>query len=170
MFDERAPQNWHAVRNPWKLPRPPVWFLKQLYDRDPQLVVFPGVQANVYRLARRSRMVNAIREFVQETELQAMIDQHCIPVTTIVPTANWVNIFQWLDDHDTWKAGGANKYVDAIEAREREAQAKVEAEAREEAEQRAISGYHALLNRTGRFHIVPGVNQDTQSDEIDATV
>lgn len=159
MFDPKQPQNWHASRNPWKLPQPPVWFLQQLYDRDPQLVVFPGVQANVYRLARRSRMVNAIREFVQDTELQAMINQHCIPVTTILPTTNWVGIFQWLDDHDTWKAGGADKFVDRLESREQDAQDALERNAREEAEQRAVSGYHALLNRTGRFHIVPDVNQ-----------
>lgn len=156
IFSEGSPQNWIARRNPWNLPQPPAWFLRQLYDRDPLLVVMPGIQAQVYRLARKSAKAAKAKQLAPNVEVQEMLLHSCVPVTTIMPFTNWgPEILQWLDDHDTWKHGGGDKFATKLEAQEAAAQQKQDALMREEAEQRAVSGYHALLNRTGNFHVVP---------------
>lgn len=156
MFSQGRPQNWIARRNPWNLPQPPVWFLSKLYDRDPLLVIFPGITEQVYRLARRSAKAAKAQQFAPNVEVAELLAHRCVPITSIMPFTTWGDeIIQWLDDHDTWKAGGAEAFTRKIEQQEAAAQAKQDAKIREEAEQRAVSGYHALLNRTGNFHVVP---------------
>jgi hypothetical protein len=156
IFSEGSPQNWIARRNPWNLPQPPAWFLRKLYDRDPLLAVMPGIQHQAYRLVRKSAKAAKATQLAPNVEVQEMLLHSCVPVTTIVPFTNWgPEIFQWLDDHDTWKHGGGDKFAAKLEDQERAAQDKQDALMREEAEQRAVSGYHALLNRTGNFHVVP---------------
>jgi hypothetical protein len=162
-FNRGAPQNWIARRNPWNLPQPPSWFLRKLYDRDPLLVIFPGIQAQMYRLARRSPAAKKARQVAPNEEVAELLFHGCVPVTSILPYAKWGDeIIQWLDDHDTWKAGGGEQYVKKLEANEAQAAAKLDAKIRDEAEQRAVSGYHALLNRTGNFHVVPDMKGGTQ--------
>lgn len=156
IFSEASPQNWIARRNPFSMPQPPAWFLRQLYDRDPKLVIMAGITMPVYRLVRKSAAAVKAKQIAPNVEVQEMLLHSCVPVTSINPLTNWGPvIFQWLDDHDTWKAGGGDAFADKLEAQERAAQQKQDALAREEAEQRAVSGYHALLNRTGNFHVVP---------------
>jgi hypothetical protein len=158
IFSEGSPQNWIARRNPFNLPAPPVWFLRKLYDRDPLLAIMPGIMHNAYRLVRKSAKAVKAKQLAPNVEVQEMLLHSCVPVTTIAPFTNWgLQIFQWLDDHDTWKHGGADRFADKLESQEAAAQQKQDALIREEAEQRAVSGYHALLNRTGNFHIVPDV-------------
>lgn len=161
-FNASAPQNWIARRNPWSLPQPPSWFLQKLYDHDPLLVIFPGIQAQMYRLARKSAAALKARQFAPNEEVAELLLHGCVAVTSIMPFTKWGDeIIQWLDDHDTWKAGGGEKFVKRLEDKEASAAAKLDKSMREEAEQRAVSGYHALLNRTGNFHIVPDVKGGT---------
>ena len=164
-------QNWIARRNPWNLPAPPDWFLKQLYDRDPLLTIFPGIRDQVYRLARKSKMANKARQFAPNEEVAELLLHGCVPVTSIMPFTTWgPEIFQWLDDHDTWKAGGGEKFLKKIEDNEAASLDKQDRAIREEAEQRAVSGYHALLNRTGNFHVVPHVEGLTDKRKRHAAV
>ena len=164
MFSAGRPQNWIARRNPWNLPEPPAWFLRKLYDHDPMLVIFPGIRAQVYRLARKSASALKARQFAPDEEVAELLLHGCVAVTSIMPFTKWGDeIIQWLDDHDTWKAGGGEKFVKRIEQQEADAAAKQDRLMREEAEQRAVSGYHALLNRTGSFHIVPGMKDGTKA-------
>lgn len=163
-FDAGRPQNWIARRNPWSLPEPPSWFLRKLYDRDPLLVIFPGIKSQLYRLARRSAAAKKARQVAPDEEVAELLLHGCVPITSILPFTTWGDeIIQWLDDHDTWKAGGGEAFTRRLEQQEADAAAKQDRLMREEAEQRAVSGYHALLNRTGSFHIVPGVKDETKA-------
>lgn len=166
MFNAGSPQNWEASRNPWGLEQPPSWFLSKLYDKDPALMIFPGHSEPVYRLARKSPASVKARKLAPNAEVRHLLAHGCVPITSIMPFTKWGDeILQWLDDHDTWKAGGPQKFVQKLEQREAAEAAKLDERIREEAEQRAVSGYHALLNRTGNFHIVPDVKGVTDKRE-----
>ena len=100
--------------NRFKLAGPPTWFLRQLWDFDPSLVIVPSRQGFYYRLSQR-RKLNLSEKIVQEalwneSDTQMLASYNLVPVTTIVATANWGNpyIFVELANRAPWRMGGAD--------------------------------------------------------------
>lgn len=161
--------NWLGQENPWNLQPPPEWWLRKLALRDPDLRVLPGLTNACYRIARVSKLATGLKPLAHDTETARMVREGVIPVVSLLATVTWNNdFFQWLDDHDTWKFGGSkddsiDKAISQIESNEQAAESKLAADEGDELEQRAVSGYHALLSRAGRLVFVRNPNSETSS-------
>lgn len=159
MFDSRNTPNWIGTQNPWLMPRPPVHWLRKLWDRDDQLRILPGLVQPCYRVARVSNVMRFIRPMRgNDSETGRMCREGLIPVVTLRPTIVFNDdFFLWLDLSDTW---GIPRVADHIEEQERLAAEKQDAAISDEAEQIAISSYDALKWRTGQQVIVQAPDVD----------
>lgn len=122
--------NYLPDTNRFKLAGPPQWWLRQLWDFDPSLVVVPSRQDCVYRLAQR-RKLNLPNHIVnealfKESDTQMLASYSLVPVTTIIATCNWSNpfLFQELANRAPHRMGGAAKVTKELEAREAEEEMK----------------------------------------------
>ena len=110
--------------NRFKLAGPPRWFLAQLWDFDPSLVIVPSRQGFYYRLSQRRKLQLAekiVNEALwQQSDTQMLASYSLVPVTTILATANWGNpyIFQELANRAPWRMGGAEKVNQMLEAQD----------------------------------------------------
>jgi hypothetical protein len=125
------------VPNPFGLAAPPAWFLKDMATFDADLVLFPSQQEAVYRLGRKVRHSPDIWRLVKSLTARTMDDgttskpkpdsqtmalYNLIPVTSILPSplTHWgPSVLQDLAAMDVRRFGGADKFVDAIEDKER---------------------------------------------------
>lgn len=125
--------NYIQDTNPFKLAGPPSWWLRLLRDFDASLVVVPSRQTCVYRLAQRRRL--NLPEHItndalfNESDTKMLASYSLVPVTTILPTANWSNplLFKELGDRAPWRQGGAEKVnarLDAADAAHEASQAR----------------------------------------------
>lgn len=126
--------NFIRDENPFNLAPPPKWFLKQLMEFDPSLVIVPSRQGFYYRLAQR-RKLQLTEQVVNEalfaqSDTKMLASHSLVPVTTILANPNWGNpiLFQELRDRCPHMNGGAEKVIKAIEDREFEAHLKKLAE------------------------------------------
>jgi hypothetical protein len=131
--------NWIPDRNKFKLPEPPAWALKRLYDFDHQLVVIPSRKDRNYLLCRRRHLSAGIGDVAmvdnKHPDTNMMISLGVLPVSEIVSKSG---AFQWSDEsvtaiilnlkaRDTWALTGgpdgdpnkAWKAVEEAEAAER---------------------------------------------------
>lgn len=121
-----SPNNYLVDTNRFKLAGPPQWWLRQLWDFDPSLVVVPSRQGFYYRLAQRRQLQlpeHIVNEALfKESDTQMLATYNLVPVTTILATANWSNpyLFVELGNRAPWRLGGADKVNNELEARERE--------------------------------------------------
>lgn len=114
--------NYIPDTNPFHLAGPPEWWLSKLWDFDASLVVVPSRQTCIYRLAQRrnpklsTRVVN--EALWQESDTQMLASYNLVPVTTILPTANWSNpyLFEELRRRAPWRLGGAQAVADRLDA------------------------------------------------------
>lgn len=126
------PPNYIVDQNRFKLAGPPDWWLKRLWDFDNSLVVIPSRQDFCYRLAQRrplsltEKMVHDLSR--EQSDSQMMATYGLVPVTTIIPLANWDSplMFQELAERAPWRQGGADKVNALIEAREAEKDAAID--------------------------------------------
>ena len=117
-------RNYYPDVNRFKLAGPPVWFLRQLWDFDPSLVIVPSRQGFYYRLSQR-RKLQLSEKIVQEalwqqSDTQMLASYGLVPVTTIVATANWGNpyIFVELTNRSPHRLGGAEKVNKMLDEQE----------------------------------------------------
>jgi hypothetical protein len=142
--------NWIADKNPWNLQAPPAWWLRKLHDTDAELVVLPGMTDCVYRIARKSKAARSLTPVALDSETQRFWRLGVVPVTSIVPWAQWDHsFFQWLRDHDTWAAGGGAKAADRLDAYDHERAIAQDRLLVDEADQRSASAYAAFKRRAG---------------------
>lgn len=145
--------NFLADANPYNLPPPPAWFLRALADRDSALVVMTSKIQPVYRLARKTtKSLGLVQAAIRDGDTARMVTHRLMPVTTIMPFVQWgPQVLQWLDDHDTWKVGGAvgaeRRLMEQDEARLK----RVQQEQDDEARARGASGYLAAKLRSGQM-------------------
>jgi len=106
--------------NRFQLAGPPVHWLRKLWDFDSSLVVIPSRQACIYRLAQR-RKLNLPEHITNnalfnESDTRMLASYGLIPVTSILPTANWSNpyLFQELENRDPHRNGGGNECADRL--------------------------------------------------------
>lgn len=164
--------NYLNDENPFGLATPPEWFLTQLSLRDPELVIMPGLHEPVYRLTRRVKKSLGLTHAAMghDTETARMIRHRLIPVTSIMPFTKWgPELFQWLDDHDLWKKGGADKADDFLLDREVQERAKLRATTRDEAATRGAAAYHAHKMRAGQTVFLPGQTWQPSGPLVHAT-
>jgi len=143
--------NWIAEQNPYNLVAPPGWFLTMLAARDRDLVILPGIKQPMYRLARRvTKSLGVMTALTHDPETVQMIQLKVVPVTSILPTIRcWLDVIQWLDDHDTWMVGGAEGADRRLSAQEDARLAALQKQHDSEADARGSAGFHALKIRAG---------------------
>lgn len=113
--------NYLPDTNPFKLAGPPSWWLRRLWDFDASLVVVPSRQTCIYRLAQRRHLKlpeHIVNESLfKESDTQMLASYSLIPVTTILPTANWSNpfLFQELRNRAPHMQGGAEAVTKRLE-------------------------------------------------------
>lgn len=116
--------NWIEDTNRFALAKPPDWWLKQLHDFDPSLVIVPSRQSPVYRLAQRRKlslpmqMVND--KLFNESDTKLLAAYSLIPVTSIVNLPNWSDprMFLELNNRAPHRLGGAEKVIEKLETQE----------------------------------------------------
>ena len=113
--------------NKFQLSGPPSWFLDQLWEFDPSLVIVPSRQGFYYRLAQRRKLKlpeNVVNDVLKEqSDTRMLASYSLVPVTTILSTANWSSpiFFTELRRRAPWRMGGAKKFTQLVEGQEREA-------------------------------------------------
>lgn len=118
--------NYIPDTNRFALSGPPKWWLKQLWEFDPSLVVVPSRQGFYYRLAQRRKLklsekvVNDV--LFNESDTQMLASYSLVPVTTILATANWSNPYMFVElaNRAPWRMGGADKVNKMLEDQERQ--------------------------------------------------
>lgn len=117
-------KNFIRDTNPFNLADPPKWFLVQLMEFDPSLVVMPSRQGFYYRLAQRRKLQlteKVVNEALfAESDTKMLASYSLIPVTTIRADPNWGNpiLFKELRDRCPSMNGGAAKVIKDVEDRE----------------------------------------------------
>lgn len=117
--------NYYPDTNRFQLAGPPKWFLQQLWEFDPSLVLVPSRQGFFYRLAQRRpiQLATAIVNDVmrEQADTAMLVAYGLVPVTTVLSTVRWDNpeIFAELRRRAPWRMGGADKYDAVINAQER---------------------------------------------------
>lgn len=175
--------NWVPDQNRCKLPKPPAWFLKAMWDQDAGLVLFPSRVRHAYILGRRREhslrvpmLVKAHNKLMAQTRgsdgdmLAANNCQYVDVIKGNVYGGSWNPIMlQELKDRDTWAQGGAKKYADKLDA----ADAKVESETKRkwdaDMEVRARDSWRSYQARTGqRNHHAKNVVREKSSSSSTA--
>jgi len=152
--------------NRWKLPVPPAWWLKALYDFDPMLVVVPSRSTKRYLLTRRRQHSAGIGDVAmldnKAPDTNLCYALHVVPVSTLNFSGNWtLHFLEELKARDTWRIGRkelkgstfeqiGNRVADAIEANEQRQARKAQAELRDGFRQRAKDAWRSLQARTGQ--------------------
>lgn len=152
-FDRFAPPNWLGAQNRWRMVRPPVHWLLKLWNYDPELRVLPGITAQVYRIARRTRrQIITTAVFGNDHETGRMRREKLLPIVSLIPTIEWNDdFFQWLRDHDTWVHTNAYKDVaDCVEEVERAEEDRKQRESDDDGDVRGRAAWRALQLRTGQ--------------------
>lgn len=135
--------NFIPDHNRFKLAGPPDWWLRKLWDFDSSLVVVPSRQSCVYRLAQRRRLKlsEAITNdaLFNESDTKMLASYSLVPVTTILPTANWSNpyLFTELAMRAPHRQGGAEEFENKILAQEK--QEEIEAQMKTDEHLRALA-------------------------------
>lgn len=121
-------RNYIVDENRFHLAGPPMWWLQKLWDFDSSLVVIPSRQQYVYRLAQRRKLQlpeGIVNEaLLKENDSRMLASYGLIPVTTILPTANWSNpyLFVELANRAPHRLGGADKVNAMLEAQDAQAE------------------------------------------------
>jgi hypothetical protein len=154
--------------NPYGLAAPPPHFLTDMETFDKELVLFPSQEEAVYRLGRKVKNAGDIWRLVRSLTHQTGEDgqstkarpdsktmaQHgLVPVTSILPSplTHWgPTILQDLASVDVQRAGGADKFTDALEAREAEAEGRSDRTIRDDLDALARQAYSDIVWKTGR--------------------
>lgn len=113
-------QNYIRDTNPFNLAGPPNYFLRQLWEYDPSLVLMPSRQGFFYRLAQRrplklnERMVNDVLK--EQADTRMLASHSLVPITTVVATCRWDDpaFFLELNRRAPWRMGGAKKFEQAL--------------------------------------------------------
>ncbi len=151
-------ENYLGRENPWSLAGPPAWVLAQMGARDADLVLLPGLSEPVYRLARRVRRSHGLLTAAlgHDSETARMIKHRLMPVTTLFPPFRWGHLFQWLDDHDMWAVGGADKADEILAAQDEAERARIARDRETAFDAITSAGWEAKQRRAGERILMSG--------------
>lgn len=156
-----ATRNW--IPDNTRFPKPPAWFLKQLWDFDDALVVLPSRSRRAYILARRRNLtlrspyfIKVDREMLRATRGNDtdMLADNSLVFVDLISGVNmhgaWSPlIFDELRKRDIWK-DGADKYNDKLLAEEKSDAEKKRAKWLGDIDHRSRDAYRSYKARTGQ--------------------
>lgn len=152
--------NFLPSANPYGLADPPQWFLKDMYEFDADLVIFPSMEDAAYCLARRVTHGEPLAvTLLKDKHPNAVfcMTYRLLSITGILPGAHWgPALLGDLVQMDMWRSGGSDKHCDALERLEEEKRNKLDLLTTDEADQRGISAWNALKLRNGSTTFVSG--------------
>lgn len=148
--------------NRFKVPSPPQWFLKALWDHDSELVILPSRLKKVYLLARRRdkslrvpmlvKIDNELQRKTRGSDADLMAIHNLVLVDTIsgVIGGTWSPmILKDLKDRDMW-AKGADKYNDTLLEQEKRVEDTKRAKWLGDIDHRSKDAYRSYQARTGQ--------------------
>jgi hypothetical protein len=155
-----GPGNWVADNQ--NAPQPPPYFLQRIYDYDAMLVVMPSRDnPGAYVIARRKQFgpgvtPAAIDAVYTKADTKMCILHNTVPVCLMMQTGtSWdpEQIIEKLFHRDIWRHGGADKVADMLEEQEAAAQAKIDADIRDDLYNRSGDAWRSYQARTGQSNI-----------------
>lgn len=181
-------------RDVFKLTPPPAWFLRRLYDFDPDLVVIPSRQQPIFWLARRWRLLLSFTGKKMDGvgpsgDVQMFITHKLVDVCTLAKlTTDWTELnlgelLTWLKDRDTWAEEGAaldmagiekalsdggSKVTKRVEYDEKIREQKKATAQRETIWHATGDAYRSLQARLGRRIMNPGLPKGIQQPSAGA--
>lgn len=137
--------NYLQEENPFGLSAPPNWFLEDLWNYDPCLVIFPSKEEALFRLARRTEHGSPVTRLLAGRPDTAMFVKHrLVPITSILPSP----MVQWgpvllkdLADRDLRRAGGYKRAARLLDQFDEDADTRWQRENAEGAEVRARASW-----------------------------
>lgn len=168
-ISSRATLNWIPDSNRFGLPKPPGWFLQQMWDMDSALVILPSRIGQRYVLARRRELslrvpllVKTSAKLLDDTrgsDGDMLAANNLVHVDTIggYVRGTWSShLLQALKERDMWDAGGADAYVDRLEAQEAAVAAQNDKTVLDNIDHRARDAWKSYQARTGARTRVAG--------------
>lgn len=155
--------NWIPDTNRFKLPEPPQWFLKMMWDQDPGLVIIPSrVKPNTYLLGRRRALTNRVpmmkkmhNDLLRQTrgsDGDALAENNLVFVDTISGTFGGAwnpALIQALKDRDLWRIGG-EKYADNLDQHDQDVRDKRRRVRADDMAHRTNDAYRSYQARSGQ--------------------
>lgn len=158
-------RNWQPDVNRFNQPKPPSWFLKLMWDQDAALVILPSrTRQNVYIIARRRELSLRVPYLVtppadmmkrtRYTDSDMLAERKLVLVDVIkgnTHTGSWNPLMlRQLKERDMWDAGGADAYIEKLEAKEKADAAAKRKTLIDNIDHRARDGWRSLQARTGQ--------------------
>jgi hypothetical protein len=158
-------RNWQPDINRFNQPKPPSWFLKAMWDQDAALVILPSrTRENVYLIGRRRELSLRVPYLVKPpadlmkksrySDSDMLAERKLVMVDVIKGNAHvghWnPAMLQQLKDRDMWEAGGADAFIEKMEAREKAADAAKRKTMIDDIDHRARDSWRSLQARTGQ--------------------
>lgn len=170
------PRNYEPDWNSFRVAPPPDWWLRALFDFDPDIVVLPSRQRlGVFWLTRRlkwtAEIVAATKPSIplDNATDAAMFRAHNVESVTDIttPCGYWAiePVLKWLRDRDTWAyedgpldaaglrralANGGSKFTKLVEQTELYAEQKINAAVKESIYHATGDAWESLQRRKGK--------------------
>ena len=165
--------NYIQDTNPFNLASPPQWWLQQLREFDPSLVVVPSRQGHFYRLTQRRPLQlpeHVVNEALfKESDTQMLATHGLVPVTTIVASAKWDNPLIWRDlaERAPWRQGGHEKFLEKVETLEAKKEIDAAAKTSEHLDYLGHDGWNLYLKKLGlRSHMYSPKTPDRSRSKV----
>ncbi len=169
--------NWIPDINRFRLPKPPEWFLKALWDQDAGLVLLPSRMQRKYLLARRRSMsltmatiavhADPLRKRLRKDTPSVtfsdgdLLAEHSLVLVDAITArvgdiaqGSWMRsapaILSELRKRDLWANGGQQQYSDRLEANELAAEVAKRTKLESDIDHRARDAWRSYQARTGQ--------------------
>lgn len=151
-------RNFIRTSNPFSLQDPPAFFLDLLEAYDADLVIFPSTHEPVYRLCRRTKHTRDIYKIaLNYPDTKVLVAHKLAPWKSVLPTSmdmSWTRVLQDLPEFDQWRFSSADAVADHLDAREADAERRLDREIADGAEQMSSPWYRVMDKaRGGRVHM-----------------
>lgn len=156
--------------NPYCLPKPPQWWLREMKLFDDRLVIFPSQKRATFMLARKAfrsqgepltpdRMKLGPDNLVvpQNPDTVFMHFNRLVKVCEIMPGVKWdMRVFHKLAAHDIQRLGGATEVANKLDAMDEQKRARIDRDQDAELDARSHDAYKAYKFAIGeRVSMVP---------------
>lgn len=144
--------NYDGSQNPWNLAPPPAWALRQLAVKDPNILVLPGITEPVFRICWRSPA--KLTPLTSDGEVARMCRLGVVPVTSLTPKPNWLELMQWLADHDIWAVGDGDDAADRLDGHDAQREIDIRRRDKDDLDHLAAEAWFAKQLRSGEVAFV----------------
>ena len=150
----RTVENHIPTVSPYCLPKPPAWFLDELFAYDSELRIFASTNEPLYRIMRHVRTSQPWTVFLKEKPDTAIAARfNLYPVTSVNPSAllgfSWGRVLLDLQERDQWNFENSAAVTRHVEGFEERSEQRLITGQLDEADQRAIDMYRAYRGMNG---------------------